>query len=123
MRHSRHVRDAGYRSFIDRLVHSCLEGQGQIAPDRARSGLWNQNATPDRPLDGQYSINQLLASLAPPDREVLAGLLAEVFQGGVHEVLVALHEAGIEPFSDGYEGTPAFDFAGRLLGLPWPEID
>lgn len=111
------------KDFIDGLVHSCLEGQGQIASRRARAGLWNQNATPDQPLDGQYLINRWLASLAPSDREILAGLLAEVYQSGVHEVLVALHEAGIEPFTEGSEGTPAFDFAGRLLGLPWPDSD
>jgi hypothetical protein len=31
-----------------------------------------------------------------------------------------LHEAGIQPFEDGYEGTPYHDFVGRLIDWSWP---
>jgi hypothetical protein len=47
-------------------------------------------------------------------------MLAGAFFGGVHETLVVLHEAGIRPFDDGYEGTPYHDFVGRLDGWEWP---
>ena len=48
-------------------------------------------------------------------------MLEEQFVGGVHETLVVLHEADIEPFDDGYEGTPFHDFVGRLTDWPWPD--
>lgn len=51
-----------------------------------------------------------------------AGDASAAFAAGVHTVLVALHEAAMPPFDDGYEGTPFLEFMGRLQGLPWPRF-
>ena len=112
--------DAAYRDLIDRLVLSCREGQGQIGPQRARTGVWNVAA--DSLDDGgeQARINDLLHRMTADDREVLASLLEETFAGGVHEALAVLHEVQVHPFEEGGEGTPAMDFSGRRLGLDWP---
>lgn len=65
-------------------------------------------------------INDILARMSPADREVLAGTLFDAFVGGVHEVLVVLHENRVPPFEDGVEGAPFQDLAGRLQGWSWP---
>lgn len=111
--------DRNYRSIIDRLVEECREGQGQIGPSRARAGTWNASAT-EKQLHEQHEVNLLLARLSSTDREIIARLLQEEFQSGVHAVLVALHEAGCAPFDCAYEGTPFHDFVGRLQGWSWP---
>jgi hypothetical protein len=109
-----------YREVIDGLVKQCRSGQGSIGAARAREGVWNANATEDF-LPEQHAINTLLARLSPADRETLAGMLSHQFQGGVHATLAALHEAGIPPFDEAYEGTPFHDFVGRLDGWEWPK--
>jgi hypothetical protein len=48
----------------------------------------------------------LLRRLDADERAVLAEMLTASFESGVHQSLVAPHEAHIEPFKDGYEGTP-----------------
>jgi hypothetical protein len=116
---------AAYRQVIDRLVASCREGQGQIGAQRTRAGLWNADADtlPDSLRDQreeQRRYNALLRSMSAADREVMAAMLREQFVSGVHETLVVLHEAQLEPFDDGYEGTPFHDFVGRLNDWPWP---
>jgi hypothetical protein len=110
-----------YRVLIDELVRECRQGQGQIGPGRARAGIWNPNA--EVLLDDfpeQRRINVLLAGMAQDDREVLAQMLAEAFQGGVFIALRILHDHQVPPFEDGYEGTPFNDFVGRLDDWPWP---
>lgn len=109
-----------YRDVIDRLVRDCRSGQGTIGASRAREGVWNVNATPEI-LPEQHQINELLARLSEQDRETVAGMLSSEFVSGVHATLVALHEAGIPPFDDGYEGAPFHDFVGRLDDWSWPE--
>lgn len=106
-----------YRTLIDRLVRSCREGQGQIPASRARRGVWNFNAItqPDE-IPGQQRMNEVLAAISEADRQVLAQMLYDAFCSGVHETLVVLHEEGVPPFDDGYEGTPFHDFIGRLEG-------
>ena len=52
---------------------------------------------------------------------MLATMLQEALVAGVHETLVKLYEAQVEPFEDGYEGTPYHDFIGRLGGWEWPK--
>lgn len=111
--------DALYRNVIDRLVDDCHNGQGQIGPRRARDGVWNRNATAKQ-LPDQHAINDLLARLNGPDREVLAKLLEQAFVGGVHTALAALHEIEVPPFDKAYEGTPYHDFVGRLDDWEWP---
>lgn len=110
-----------YRDFIDEMVRVCHEGQGQIDPDKVRQGLWNQNATPDRYVD-QHRINVLLSTLDVMEREIIAQMLAKAFEGGVFETLKYLEQFEVEPFVDGYEGSPFHDFIGRLsLDWDWPE--
>lgn len=120
MRPSRAVQDRRYREVIDRLVDACKSGQGQIGSRRARAGVWHEAATPDL-LPEQHAINLLLARMPEGDREVLAGMLADAFSKGVFAALVALHEAGVEPFDKAYEGTPFNDFVGRMDEWNWPE--
>jgi hypothetical protein len=110
-----------YRAVIDEMVRACREGQGQIGADRARAGLWNQNATPDF-IPEQHAINVLLQRLNMAEREVLAGMLAHQVEVGMFEALKALEEHGVPPFEDGYEGSPFHDFVGRMAGdWDWPE--
>ncbi|MCA9678944.1 MAG: hypothetical protein H6709_07015 [Kofleriaceae bacterium] len=106
--------------MIDDLVEDSLRGQGQLGPRRARAGLWNALATAEF-VPEQHAINALLARLSPEEREVIAGMLFDRFTAGVHQALVALHAHEIEPFDDGYEGTPYHDFVGRLDDWPWPD--
>ena len=108
-----------YRQVIDHLVEVTRNGQGQIAPDRVISGVWNRNATEDR-LPEQHAMNQLLASLSHDQRNILAKMLREQFVCGVFESLKALEDFHIEPFADGYEGSPYQDFMGRVDDDPWP---
>jgi hypothetical protein len=117
-----HSENVTYKRVIDRLVHSCLEGQGQIGARRARAGLWNANADDAElsRLDDQRAMNELLRALTPGHLEVLAQMLAQEFQSGVHETLVVLHEEQLPPFEDGMEGTPFQDFVGRLADWDWP---
>ncbi len=48
------------------------------------------------------------------------GRSQEAFVAGVFTALRVLHEAQVDPFQDGYEGTPFNDFMGRLNGWEWP---
>ena len=108
-----------YRNIIDDLVHVCRKGQGQIGPNRARSGVWNPNATEDFAPD-QHRINGLLRKLSDEDREVIAGMLNHQVQLGVFETLKVLEAHNVEPLESGYEGSPYQDFIGRLDDWRWP---
>jgi hypothetical protein len=110
-----------YRQVIDELVRACKEGQGQLAAERARKGIWNSNATADY-ISDQHAINLLLKRLSAADREILAGMLADQVVTGVFEALKVLEQFEIEPFQDGYEGSPFNDFIGRLSDWEWPEF-
>jgi hypothetical protein len=109
-----------YRDIIDKLVQVCKNGQGQIGPHRVRNGIWNPNAREDF-IPEQHKRNVLLAGLSQDQREVVAEMLEEQFSGGMFEVLKALEEFKIKPFTEGYEGSPYHDFIGRLDGWEWPE--
>ena len=109
-----------YRQVIDELVRACKEGQGQLGATRARNGVWNQNARADYMPD-QHAINLLLKRMSPADREVIAGMLSDQVVTGVFEALKVLEQFEIEPFKDGYEGSPFNDFIGRLSDWEWPE--
>jgi hypothetical protein len=110
-----------YRDMIDELVQVCKHGQGQIGARRARAGVWNGNATPEF-IPDQYAINALLKRLSVEDREVIAGMLAHAVETGVFETLKVLETFEIEPFKDGYEGSPYNDFIGRLDDWSWPKV-
>jgi hypothetical protein len=104
--------DRSYREIIDNLVRECRSGQGHIVPKAVREGVWNPE---------QHDINGLLNRTSAADREVIARMLQEAFEGGVHQTLVAIHEARLAPFDKGYEGTPFHDFIGRLNDWEWPK--
>jgi hypothetical protein len=109
-----------YRALIDELVSECRQGQGQIGPRWVRTGTWNRNDAVLDDFPEQRRINALLSGMRHDDREVLAQMLAEAFQGGVFIALRVLHDHQLPPFEDGYEGTPFNDFVGRLQDWPWP---
>ena len=109
-----------YRDVIDEFVQVCKEGQGLIGARRVRAGVWNASATPDF-IPDQHTINLLLKRLSAEDREVIAGMLAHAVEVGVFEALKVLEEFEIEPFRDGYEGSPYNDFIGRLADWSWPD--
>ena len=109
-----------YRQVIDELVRACREDQGQLGATRAREGIWNQNARADY-IPEEHAINLLLKRLSAADREILAGMLAGQVVTGVFEALKVLEQFEIEPFKDGYEGSPFNDFIGRLADWEWPE--
>jgi hypothetical protein len=112
---------AVYRRLIDALVDDCHSGQGQIGPRRARAGVWNPHITAETAPD-QHKMNLLLARLSPEERETIATMLAQEFEGGVFESLKALEMFEVHPFVDGYEGSPYNDFIGRLQGdWEWPD--
>jgi hypothetical protein len=98
----------------------CQDGQGQIGARRAREGVWNKSARRDF-IPDQHEINLLLKRLSAADREVIAGMLAESVVTGVFETLKVLGQFEIEPFNDGYEGSPYNDFVGRLDDWSWPD--
>jgi hypothetical protein len=109
-----------YREMIDELVRVCKDGQGQIGARRVRAGVWNANATPDF-IPDQHAINLLLKRLSAEDREIIAGMLAQEVVTGAFETLKVLEKFEIEPFRDGYEGSPYNDFIGRLDDWSWPD--
>ncbi len=109
-----------YRKLVDELVRVCKEGQGQIGARRVLAGVWNQSATPDF-IPDQHAINLLLKRMSPADRETLAGMLAQEVVTGAFETLKLLEQFQIEPFKEGYEGSPYNDFIGRLNDWQWPE--
>lgn len=109
-----------YRDVIDGMVAACKSGQGQIRSRRVNAGVWNQNASEDF-IPEQHEINVLLSRLPVNDRRIVAGMLEEAFSGGVFEALKVLEQFKIEPFRDGYEGSPYHDYIGRLQGWEWPQ--
>jgi hypothetical protein len=110
-----------YRQVIDELVRACKEDQGQLGSVRVREGIWNPNARADY-ISDQHAINLLLKRMSAADREILAGMLADQVVTGVFEALKVLEQFEIEPFQDGYEGSPFNDFIGRLFDWEWPEV-
>ncbi|HKO47084.1 MAG TPA: DUF6547 family protein [Polyangiaceae bacterium] len=112
-----------YRDFIDEMVDVCHNGQGQVGPDNVRKGVWNRSANAADPsLRTEHEINALLARLTPAERQLIAKMLEQATSGGVFETLKALELFGIEPFVDGYEGSPFHDFVGRMAkDWDWPD--
>jgi hypothetical protein len=60
-------------------------------------------------------------TVSADDRNILAGILADQVVTGVFETLKVLEQFGVEPFTQGYEGSPFNDFVGRLIDWEWPE--
>jgi hypothetical protein len=106
---SRPQKSPAYRKIIDELVQVCRDGQGQIGARRVRPGVWNVNATQDF-IPDQHAINLLLKRLTTEDREIIAGMLAQAVVTGAFETLKGLEKFEVEPFRDGYEGSPYDDF-------------
>jgi hypothetical protein len=115
------TKPALYRELIDSLVNACNNGQGQIGARRARAGVWNPHIDADSAPD-QHAMNLLLVRLSESDRETIAMMLSQAFQGGVFESLKVLETFEVPPFLEGYEGSPYDDFIGRVQGdWDWPE--
>ncbi len=108
--------DELYRNVIDTLVRSSLEGQGETGPKRVRAGVWHGPGA-----DGTSDAEVMLAKLDGRERELVAGMLLEMFVSGVHETLAVLHRGGVAPFDRSYDRTPFHDFVRRLDDEPWPE--
>jgi hypothetical protein len=109
-----------YREVIDELVRECKKGQGQVGARRVRKGVWNANARADF-LPEQHAINVWLGRMSVEEREILAGMLTHAVEVGVFEALKVLERWKIEPFREGYEGSPYEDFIGRMADWEWPE--
>jgi hypothetical protein len=82
--------------------------------------VWNANATADF-LPDQDAVSVFLSELSAGHRELVARMLSDEYVAGMHDALVALHEAEMSPFDKGYEGDPYHDFKGRLDDWDWPE--
>lgn len=111
-----------YRRLIDALVTECQHGQGQVFPERVRSGVWSRYAVdhPDE-MPEEDRMNTVLARLGAEDRAAIARILELSYQAGVHDSLRVLHDNEVPPFDDAYEGTPFHDFMGRLMtDWEWP---
>lgn len=108
-----------YKEVIDQLVNVCKEGQGQIGARRVREGVWNENAN-ENFIPDQHKINVLLQGMSADQRETLAAMLSQAVVTGVFETLKSLEQFEIEPFKEGYEGSPYNDFIGRLDDWTWP---
>lgn len=109
-----------YKSLIDEMVQMLKSGQGKIPSQKVKSGVWNENATKDF-LEDQHEINQLLEKLSVTDREIIAKLLDDAVETGVFECLKILEDKNINPFEEGFEGSPYEDFIGRIKSdWEWP---
>lgn len=109
-----------YKDFIDGLV-------------KLREGVLHRWVTergwPDLPENKR--INEVLASLTPQQKEVVADIVRQARRGGIHDVLAYLNdkiaiddlrisqmgvEFPIEPFE-----TLHYDWISRCEGDPWPD--
>ena len=78
------------------------------------------------------AINALIASLTLPRRELLASMLVDAREGGVHDALVVLHdrlalnegaysEGGVQMEFEPVGNTLYQDYVARRAGYDWPE--
>ena len=110
-----------YRAVIDDLVVICRDTTRFGYANRVRKGVWNPNAASPNFDADQYAFNQLLVRLTPDDRETIARMLKEQATDAVFETLKILEAHAVEPFTNGYEGSPSHDFVGRMSDWEWPE--
>lgn len=116
-----------YRGVIDEVVRELREGSGMRDPRRILDGIPADRLDPDRyapaVVERGEALNALRASLSEQQRDLLAQMVFDAFDGGVFATLEALHAYGVEPFDEGYEGDPHSDYVGRTAGLGWPDED
>jgi hypothetical protein len=125
---------AKYRHVIDALVEMCQTGAGQISATKVLADRWpliDPNHAPmgipevDIAFSNMARANNEVADfvsrLSDQDRKVLARMLAGEVFSGVFETLKTLERFEVEPFLDGYEGSPFEDLVGRNEGWQWPE--
>ncbi len=83
-------------------------------------------------VEGNEPINAFLASLTPSQRELLASMLVDAREGGVHDALVVLHdrialndgaysEGGVRMEFEPFGNTLYQDYVARRVGDDWPE--
>jgi hypothetical protein len=120
------VKPKMYRDFIDAMADECNNGQGQVYSVNILSGIWNVNAEIKKlrekndDLKEQYKMGLILKNLSDEERKILIKMFEGAFQAGVFETLAKLEEFEIEPFIEGYNGSPYDDFIGRVAkDDPW----
>ena len=112
-----------YKNFIDDLVKQ----RNDVVAKRVREKmLWPNTAADD--LTRQ---NKIIKSLSDKDREIIADMLQQAREGGIHDTLVYLSEQinlnglriaingvelPVEPFSEMF-----YDWTARCQGNNWPD--
>ena len=109
-----------YKAFIDGLV----KRKQSVAAQWAKEGSFPKT-------EDNKAKNELLASLSPEQREVLAQILQDEHIAGMHTALAYLNEImdldGLELSQDGqaiknnYFESLHYDFICRCEGDDWPE--
>ncbi|NEP77059.1 MAG: hypothetical protein F6K39_02085 [Okeania sp. SIO3B3] len=111
-----------YKKFVDGMVSRSEGVLGRWVLER---GAW-----PDMPEN--KVINEFLQKLGRHDKEVLAGLLEQARDDGIHDSLVYLYdkmtldglkliEKGVELPQDPFGTELYFDWVARREGDPWPD--
>ena len=109
-----------YRKLVDGLVQR-REG---VLPRWVREKGWPR-------LPENEPVNELLARLTPDDKEVLARIVREARDGGIHDTLAYLQEQmdlknlrlvldGVELPVSPYDTEIFWDWVARADGAPWP---
>jgi hypothetical protein len=110
-----------YKTFIDGLVK---RREGVLA-QWVRTKGW-----PDPP--GNREINKLLSKLTPEEKEVVAKIVQQAREGGIHDTLVFVNdrvnlnglrisENSVEMAIEPYGTELYFDWVARCAGDPWPD--
>jgi len=106
-----------YKQFIDDLVRQSESVNARLC----RKGRF-------RKTSAHAKYNELLASLSPSQRDLLADLLSNERSGGFHDFLVYLTDREAKLLIDDEElptepfGTESFfDFVARSAGDAWPD--
>ena len=110
-----------YEYFIDGLV----KRRNSVEARSVKKGVWHEEPPPD-----QAKYNSLLSDLSQEQRDLIADLLQQAREGGMHDFLVFLTDKKYQLSRNGIKlawepfGTPAFyDFVARLAGDQWPNDD
>ena len=112
-----------YHQFIDSLVNL---KEGVL-------GNWiTQKGFPD--LEENKEINEFLSRMTSTDKKIIAALVEQGRQGGIHDVLVViqdsintkelnLYKGGVELANEPYGTTMYWDWTCRCEGDDWPTDD
>jgi hypothetical protein len=108
-----------YKLLIDRLVAI----RPSVLARRVRDGVWHQHPPPE-----QVKFNRVLAELTPGQREVVAEMVQEARDGGIHDTLAVLTDGQYRLSHDGvklawepFDTEMYFDWTARCAGDTWPD--